>query len=229
MIKIQDLKKGDVVWECEAGMNLCCTIIEDPVHIDEPHAEGWSVKALNHKNEEFTMFASDVAPHYGPRLYPEPMYGTFDRVDKVKQVIVMRTKYPDGKGGTRKLRTGKMIAQGSHASMAWLTNRFRDDLVIDNDNPKEVVVGYRTWRTTPFSLEEQAWITEKFTKVTVYVETEEELRDLHTKAVNAGLTSYLIQDAGDTEFGGVPTFTALGIGPHSSSKIDPITGHLPLL
>jgi PTH2 family peptidyl-tRNA hydrolase len=157
------------------------------------------------------------------------MYATFDSINKVKQVIVMRTKYPDGKGGTRKLRTGKMIAQGSHASMAWLTNRFRNDLCIDNDNPKEAIIGYRTWRTTPFSLEEHAWISEKFTKVTVYVETEEELLDLYEKAQSAGLTAHLIQDAGDTDFGGVPTYTALGIGPHDSSKLDPITGHLPLL
>jgi PTH2 family peptidyl-tRNA hydrolase len=157
------------------------------------------------------------------------MYGTFDSGNKVKQVIVMRTKYPDSKGGTRKLRTGKMIAQGSHASMAWLTNRLRSRLVVDEFDPHKHSIDYHNTQEIQFSHAEQTWINEKFTKITVYVETEAELIELHEKALMAGLTAYLILDAGDTEFGGVPTYTALGIGPHDSSKLDPITGHLPLL
>ena len=34
-------------------------------------------------------------------------------MDEVKQVIVMRTKYPDGKGGFFQLRKGELIAQGT--------------------------------------------------------------------------------------------------------------------
>ena len=49
------------------------------------------------------------------------------------------------------------------------------------------------------------------------------------RAKAAGLTAHLITDAGDTEFGGVPTVTALGIGPHFSSKLAPVTGELKLL
>jgi hypothetical protein len=33
----------------------------------------------------------------------------------------------------------------------------------------------------------------------------------------------LIQDAGLTEFGGVPTYTALAIGPDEDAKIDELT------
>jgi PTH2 family peptidyl-tRNA hydrolase len=157
--------------------------------------------------------------------------------DKVKQVIVMRTKYPDGKGGTRKLRTGKMIAQGAHASMAFLTRRLcvEDQAVLPildfNGNPivLDTILRNSDFRRVHLTQEEQLWIEHKFTKICVYVETEEELLAVHQAALDAGLTASLIQDAGDTEFDGQPTYTAVGIGPHLSSKLKPVTGHLPLL
>ena len=147
-------------------------------------------------------------------------------MDKVQQVIVMRIKYPAGEGKTKKLRTGKLIAQGSHASVAFLTDKIR------NTWDKQ---GYRVAWTdgsqmgrVDLSEEEVIWIEDKFTKICVYVETEEELLAIYEEAKEAGLTSHLIQDCGDTEFNGVPTITAVGIGPHYKSKLDPITGHLPL-
>ena len=42
-----------------------------------------------------------------------------------KQVIVLRTRYPDNHGGTAGLRLGKSAAQVSHAAMAWLTLRMQ--------------------------------------------------------------------------------------------------------
>jgi PTH2 family peptidyl-tRNA hydrolase len=47
--------------------------------------------------------------------------------------------------------------------------------------------------------------------------------------LDAGLITALIQDAGLTEFGGVPTYTALAIGPDIDTKIDELTKDLPLL
>lgn len=137
-------------------------------------------------------------------------------VQKVKQVIVMRTKFPDGKDGFRTVRKGKLIAQGAHAAMAWLTRRLKYDRIACQ-------------HVAQLTEEEKTWTNEGFTKVVLYVQTEEELLALHKKCVEAGLTAFLIKDKGDTEFGGVPTYTALGIGPHLDSKIDPITGTLPLL
>ena len=61
-----------------------------------------------------------------------------------------------------------------------------------------------------------------------YVESEAELLDLEAKAKTAGLPTGLIQDNGLTEFHGIPTYTALGIGPASPERLAPITGHLPL-
>jgi PTH2 family peptidyl-tRNA hydrolase len=39
---------------------------------------------------------------------------------------------------------------------------------------------------------------------------------------------HLVQDAGLTEFGGVPTYTAVAIGPDYDDRIDPVTGDLEL-
>jgi peptidyl-tRNA hydrolase, PTH2 family len=137
----------------------------------------------------------------------------------VKQVIVMRKKYPDGKGGNRGLRLGKIAAQASHASMAWLSHRIRHLMAEDAETQIDI----------HFSPSEKEWLTGTFTKVVVGVETEEQLLDIYEKAKAAGLEAHLITDSGFTEFGGVPTHTAVGIGPDEAEKIDRITGHLGLL
>ena len=134
---------------------------------------------------------------------------------KTKQVIVMRAKYPDGQGGTRTLRKGKLVAQGSHASMAFLSKRVRE--------------AFGTGQLPKFSEEELAWLEGSFAKVCLYVDTEEQLLQIFHKAREQGLTAELITDSGLTEFHGVPTNTCIAIGPHEASKIDPITGDLKLL
>lgn len=138
----------------------------------------------------------------------------------IKQIIVMRTHYPDGKGGTRKVRQGKMIAQGAHASMKVIFDHFQDS----GDGRYELGPD-EGW---DWSVVRQ-WVEGKFTKIVVGVETEAELLVLRDQAAAAGLPYSLIQDAGDTEFGGVPTYTALAIGPAQAERLDPITGTLKLL
>ncbi len=133
-----------------------------------------------------------------------------------KQVIVMRKDL--------NMRRGKMCAQASHASMSFLTK----DL-----NPvwlgSERVQGY--WRTSikPHSDEIAHWLNNSFRKITVYVNSEAELDDIHQKAIEKGLISHMIIDNGATEFNGVLTKTCLAIGPHESSKFMDLTDHLPLL
>lgn len=150
-----------------------------------------------------------------------------------KQVIVMRRKYPDGQGGQRKLRTGKMIAQGAHASMAVLLNQMCEYTI--SDEYSETLFGYlgrkikKIFGMADMSDDMRRWIEGKFTKICVYVDSEEELLELHEKAKGAKLPNALIKDSGATEFGGVPTYTALAIGPAAPDKIDHITGKLPLL
>lgn len=123
----------------------------------------------------------------------------------VKQVIVVRRDL--------KMRRGKEIAQGSHASIAFLVQRMRQHGKVELADFDEKV---------------RMWLTAHQAKICVRVDSEAELLELHEKARAAGLESHLIRDAGHTEFGGVPTLTCCAIGPDESSKIDAITGHLTL-
>ena len=129
--------------------------------------------------------------------------------DHVKQVIVIRRDL--------KMRRGKEIAQGAHASSAWIAS-----MVADAVDPVS--------RTATVTLDAAAfvWITSSWRKVALQVQTEEELVELHAHAEAAGLRSHLIRDGGKTEFHGVPTLTALAIGPNVSADIDAVTGHLTL-
>jgi peptidyl-tRNA hydrolase, PTH2 family len=127
----------------------------------------------------------------------------------VKQVIVIRRDLH--------MRRGKEIAQGSHASGAWLAR-----LVGQSLNPG---TGRAEVQLDATAL---AWITGSFRKVTLQVQTDEELLALHEKAAALGLRSELITDSGRTEFGGVPTRTALAIGPDLAETIDRVTGELAI-
>jgi len=129
----------------------------------------------------------------------------------VKQVIVIRKDL--------KMRRGKEIAQGAHASMKWLVDRLEY---------KGRILNAHEYYEPSFSDAEQGWLQGLFTKVCVYVNSEEELMQVHANAFRAGLLVKLITDAGATEFHGVPTKTCLAIGPDISEKIDPITSHLRL-
>ena len=122
-----------------------------------------------------------------------------------KQVIVMRKDL--------NMRKGKLIAQGAHASLGAILGLCKTDgetLFLKMDD-----------RTKP-------WLTGRFKKICVYVESEQDLLAIHNQAKEAGLVCSLIQDAGLTEFGGVKTYTAVAVGPDREDKIDAITKHLPL-
>jgi peptidyl-tRNA hydrolase, PTH2 family len=126
-----------------------------------------------------------------------------------KQVIVIRRDL--------KMRRGKEITQGAHASTAWLRQRVM---------PLLAPAG--TAAHAEFSPAERAWLEGSLRKVTVKVGSEAELLAVHEKAIEAGLAAYLITDRGLTEFGGIPTRTCLGIGPDYDDLIDPVTGDLEL-
>lgn len=124
----------------------------------------------------------------------------------VKQVIVMRHDL--------KMRRGKQIAQGSHASMSFLSRRLQQDGQLSLANCSEA---------------EQSWLNGAFAKICCRVDSEDELLTIYEQAKQAGLEVHLITDSGRTEFHGTPTNTCLAIGPDDSEKIDPITGNLQLL
>lgn len=150
-------------------------------------------------------------------------------MSKIKQVIVMRDKYPDGQGGTKGLRRGKEISQGSHASMAFLTRRLQQNA--DGLRTPESFQKYgdfQFWDFLDISPVMQEWIYGSFAKVCCRVDSEEELLEIYQRAKDVGLEVHLITDSGKTEFHGEPTNTCLAIGPDYADRIDPITGHLKL-
>jgi len=123
-----------------------------------------------------------------------------------KQTIVLRKDL--------NMRKGKMIAQGAHASLRAILQLGRQDgdaFIIPLDD-----------RIAP-------WLLGRFKKIAVSVNSEAELLALHQKAKSVGLITSLIQDAGLTEFGGVPTYTAVAVGPDREDRVDQVTGDLPLL
>jgi PTH2 family peptidyl-tRNA hydrolase len=122
--------------------------------------------------------------------------------DKVKQVIVMRKDLNMSKG--------KMVAQGCHASVAFLTHLIR---------------GYNG-ESLLLSKAEKEWVHGTFFKVCVGVDSEKELLDTGYNAVAKGLSVKYIEEIGGFD---KPTITCLAIGPDYSSVIDPITKHLKLL
>ena len=129
-----------------------------------------------------------------------------DEPKRIKQVIVMRHDL--------KMRRGKQIAQGSHASMSFICRRLQNQGSISLDDFPEV---------------ERTWLTGSFAKVCCRVNSEEELMNIFDEAKAAGLEVHLITDSGKTEFHGQPTRTCLAIGPDVVEKIDVLTGHLELL
>lgn len=130
----------------------------------------------------------------------------------VKQVIVMRKDL--------NMRKGKMIAQGSHASLGALLKFFEK---IENKGS----VTYKVQFGKDSYLDQ--WLNGTFTKICLYVNSEEELDNIKKQCDEAKIPNALIIDAGLTEFHEIPTKTCIGIGPWDSEQIDKITGNLPLL
>jgi PTH2 family peptidyl-tRNA hydrolase len=122
--------------------------------------------------------------------------------DKVKQVLVLRKDL--------NLSKGRLVTQGAHASIAFLTHLVR---------------GYNG-ESLILSQAEKEWVYGTFFKVCVGVDSEKELLDIGYNAVMLGLSVKYIEET--TGFD-KPTVTCLAIGPDYSSKIDPVTKHLKLL
>lgn len=112
----------------------------------------------------------------------------------MKQVIVVRKDL--------NMRKGKMVAQGSHASLG----AYLDASVCNRE----------------------AWMQNGQTKICLGIDSEEALIEIFKEAHEANLPCYLVKDAGHTE---LPpgTLTAVAIGPYYEEDIDKITGKLKLL
>lgn len=125
----------------------------------------------------------------------------------VKQVILIRTDL--------NMRKGKMCAQAAHASMKVFFDR-RVHPVLPGGTPPLF-----SCTLTPEMAE---WVGGVFAKIVLGVESEADLLKALEEAKMRGLPCALITDVGNTEFHGVPTNTAVAIGPARREFIDLITG-----
>ena len=134
---------------------------------------------------------------------------------ETKQVIVVRKDL--------KMPRGKIAAQASHASVGALLQSMFGKRLEDSDFD-----GFQINKTPIVDDATKDWLAGEFTKICVYVESEQELMNIYEKAQKSGLNVCLITDNGHTCFNGVKTKTCLAIGPCFSADIDPITKDLKL-
>lgn len=97
--------------------------------------------------------------------------------------------------------TGKIVSQGSHASLGSFLNV--DDKI------------------------RKAWLKEGAKKIVLKVNSLKELKGIYKKVKEEKIPAFLVRDAGLTQI--KSTITALGIGPVEEKRIDKITGRLKLL
>ncbi len=115
----------------------------------------------------------------------------------IKQVIILRKDLGMG--------AGKMVAQGSHASL--MSFKYTSD--------KYPEIAHK-------------WLSEGETKIVLKVNALEEFEKIKSELKRSGLPYEVVRDAGQTQ---VPpgSETAIGIGPYYSDEIDKITKKLKLL
>ncbi len=114
-----------------------------------------------------------------------------------KQAIVVRNDLKMGKG--------KLVAQGSHASVTAYKRVEEKNSTISN-----------------------SWFNEGQKKITLKVNSEDELMDYFKQCKQAGIPCELIRDAGHTQLE-PGTVTCFGAGPWNEREIDKILGKLKLL
>ncbi len=112
---------------------------------------------------------------------------------RFKQAILLRKDL--------EMSTGKLVAQGSHASLGAYQQSGSD--------------------------ERDSWVSQGQKKI-VLEASEKQLKNKMQKAEEMNITYFKVKDAGHTEVE-PGTVTALGIGPAEEKKLDKITSDLPLL
>lgn len=131
----------------------------------------------------------------------------------VKQIIVMRKDL--------NMRKGKIAAQAGHAVLSVILKKLNmlDQFFWSIEQDRIVFEGDEVL---------DDWFTNSYTKICLYVNSEQELLDLKEKADSLGFVTSLIKDNGTTEFNGVPTYTCIAFEPLPAEKIDILTKDLPL-
>lgn len=143
------------------------------------------------------------------------------KIVEPKQVIVIRKDL--------NMPSGKLAAQVSHASLGCILNlavKTKTDL--DDDNV-EYNLNIKLNSNNDNDKATIDWLFNRFTKVVLYVKSEEKLLEVYKKAKNKGLNTVMIEDMGFTIFDGVKTKTCVGIGPCYTEDLVGVTDKLQLL
>ena len=119
------------------------------------------------------------------------------------------------------MRKGKIAAQAGHAVLSVILKKLNmlDQFFWSVEQDRIVFEGDEVL---------DDWFTNSYTKICLYVNSEQELLDLKKKADRLGFVTSLIKDNGTTEFNGVPTYTCIAFEPLPAEKIDILTKDLPL-
>jgi PTH2 family peptidyl-tRNA hydrolase len=138
--------------------------------------------------------------------------------NEVKQVIVIRRDL--------NIRRGKEAAQVAHASMKWIGERVQNgkNAALGGSKIEEYVID----SLVEFSQAEWAWLNGSFTKIVCQVPDRPALLDVLDRAWSVDIMAHLVTDAGKTEFNGVPTDTAVAVGPAWADQVDLVTRELKL-
>lgn len=148
-----------------------------------------------------------------------------NRERKPKMVIVVRKDL--------NMRKGKIGAQCSHAAIGAILQTLFGSNLNENDfiqtrGVKDGIIFSLNKPTVTIPKSVKDWITGEYTKICVYVNSEEELNAVTEKARDLALNVCEITDNGHTEFHGEKTKTCIAIGPDESYLIDQVTSNLPL-
>ena len=144
--------------------------------------------------------------------------------NKVKQVILIRSDL--------EMSNGEMVTQGAHASIATILDKmvtYIDHDYVDGGCGLTVVKLKEKGKKLKIDKNGylDKWINYSFVKITLVIDSKEELELLHYKAKSLGIPTSLIDDKIKSKKDRV--LTACAIGPYWSDDIDKLTGNLNLL
>lgn len=71
----KNLKKGDILFECDYGSNIEFEVITDPIITEKVDGDiTYSWEGLSSDGRTIDYMISTHYSHYGPKLYLEPQY-----------------------------------------------------------------------------------------------------------------------------------------------------------
>jgi peptidyl-tRNA hydrolase len=147
-----------------------------------------------------------------------------NKMKNPKQIIVVRKDLINREN--EKMTEGKLAAQVAHAAMAPILEKLRGGVKYENITKNEN--NYRLFIDVENDTPLKDWLEGSFTKIVLYVKSEQKLINLYNKIKEAGFTVCLIRDSGYTIFK-EPTITCFGVEPLYPEQIDPLTKKARLL